>query len=117
VGDAALNPAVTLAIYLAAALGEIAGCFAFWAWLRLGKSAWWAAAGVAALVAFAWFLTRVDVAFAGRAYAAYGGVYIASSLAWLWAVEGHRPDRWDAVGAAICLCGAAVILLGPRSTG
>ncbi len=105
---------MTLGIYLAAAAGEIAGCFAFWAWLRLGRSPWWAVAGVAALVAFAWFLTRVDTAFAGRAYAAYGGVYIASSLAWLWAVEGHRPDRWDVAGALICLIGAAVILLGPR---
>ena len=109
-----MNPVATLGIYLAAALGEIGGCFAFWAWLRLGRSAWWATGGVAALVAFAVFLTRVDVAFAGRAYAAYGGVYIASALAWLWAVEGHRPDRWDLVGAAMCLAGAAVIVLGPH---
>ncbi|HEX3447198.1 MAG TPA: hypothetical protein VHS97_03040 [Isosphaeraceae bacterium] len=52
---------------------------------------------------------------AGRAYAAYGGVYILSSLAWLWVVEGTRPDRWDVIGAAVCLIGAAVILYGPRS--
>lgn len=109
-----MNLATTLAIYLAAAAREIAGCFAFWAWLRLDRSPWWAVIGVVALVAFAWFLTRVDTAFAGRAYAAYGGVYIASSLAWLWAVEGHRPDRWDALGAAICLLGAGIILLTPR---
>lgn len=110
-----MNPAATLGIYLAAAVGEIAGCFAFWAWLRLGRSALWAFAGVAALIAFAWFLTRVDTAFAGRAYAAYGGVYIASALAWLWAVEGHRPDRWDVIGAGFCLVGAAIILIGPRT--
>ncbi|MEX1081040.1 MAG: YnfA family protein [Halofilum sp. (in: g-proteobacteria)] len=110
-----MNPGATLAIYLAAALGEIAGCFAFWAWLRLGRSPLWAIAGVAALIAFAWFLTRVDTAFAGRAYAAYGGVYIASSLGWLWAVEGHRPDRWDLLGATICVAGAAIILLAPRA--
>lgn len=109
-----MHPVVTLGIYLAAAAGEIAGCFAFWAWLRLDRSVWWAVGGVAALVAFAWFLTRVDTAFAGRAYAAYGGVYIASSLAWLWAVEGQPPDRWDSLGALICLAGAALILLGPR---
>jgi len=109
-----MNPAATLGIYLVAALGEIGGCFAFWAWLRLGRSGWWAAVGVAALVGFAFFLTRVDVAFAGRAYAAYGGVYIASALAWLWSVEGHRPDRWDLIGAALCLAGAAVIVLGPH---
>ena len=57
-------------------------------------------------------LTRIDAAFAGRAYAAYGGVYIAVALVWLWVVEGQRPDRWDLVGGAICLVGAALILLG-----
>jgi len=70
--------------------------------------------GVAALVAFAWLLTRVDVAFAGRAHAARGGVYITISPAWLWAIEGHRPDRRDLPGAVICLIGAALILPGPR---
>ena len=60
-------------------------------------------------------LTFADSAFAGRAYAAYGGVYIAASLAWLWAVEGARPDRWDAIGALVCLAGAALILFGPRA--
>lgn len=109
-----MQPLMTLGIYIAAAAGEIGGCFAFWAWLRLGRNAWWAVAGLAALVAFAWFLTRVDTAFAGRAYAAYGGVYIASSLAWLWAVEGQRPDRWDIAGAVVCLLGASIILLAPR---
>jgi small multidrug resistance family-3 protein len=101
--------------YLAAAVGEIAGCFAFWAWLRLGHSPWWLVPGIAALVAFAVLLTRIDAAFAGRAYAAYGGVYIAASLLWLWLIEGARPDRWDLIGALVCLCGAAIILLGPRA--
>ncbi|MGH8458088.1 MAG: YnfA family protein [Nevskiales bacterium] len=100
--------------YVLAALAEIAGCFAFWAWLRLGKSAWWLAPGVASLLVFAWALTRVDVPFAGRAYAAYGGIYIAASLAWLWLIEGVRPDRWDALGAGVCLLGAALILFAPR---
>jgi len=66
-------------------------------------------------VVFAVLLTRIDAAFAGRAYAAYGGVYIVASLMWLWLVEGARPDRWDVAGAIICLTGAAVILFGPRS--
>lgn len=101
-------------IYAAAALAEIAGCFAFWAWARLGKSALWLAPGVLALVAFAWLLTLVPAQAAGRAFAAYGGVYIAASLAWLWAVEGLRPDRWDVIGGAVCLVGAAIILLAPR---
>ncbi len=102
------------AFYFAAAFAEIAGSFAFWAWLRLGKSALWLVPGVALLALFAFLLTRVDAAFAGRAYAAYGGVYIASSLVWLWMYEGVRPDRWDLVGAMICMLGAGLILFGPR---
>jgi small multidrug resistance family-3 protein len=102
-------------VFALAALAEIAGCFAFWAVLRLGKSAWWLLPGLACLALFAWSLTRVDAAFAGRAFAAYGGVYIAASLAWMWAVEGTRPDRFDLAGAALCLGGAALILLAPRS--
>jgi small multidrug resistance family-3 protein len=101
--------------YIAAALAEIAGCFAFWAWLRLSKSAWWVIPGVASLTLFAYLLTFVEANAAGRAYAAYGGVYIAASLLWLWAIEDVLPDRWDAIGAAVCLVGAAIILWGPRS--
>jgi small multidrug resistance family-3 protein len=104
----------TLLAYVGAAIAEIAGCFAFWAWLRLGKPAWWLIPGCAALVLFAYLLTLVDSAAAGRSYAAYGGIYIAASLAWLWGIEGLRPDRWDVTGAAICLAGAAIIIAGPR---
>ena len=107
----------SIAYFVGAAFAEIAGRFAFWAWARLGKGAWLLLPGVASLVVFAWLLTQVDAAFAGRAYAAYGGVYIATSLAWLWLVEGTRPDRWDVIGATVCLVGAAVILLGPRAAG
>lgn len=101
--------------YALAALAEIGGCFAFWAWLRLGRSPLWLVAGVAALVLFAYLLTRVDSDAAGRAYAAYGGVYITASILWLWLVEHRAPDRWDLLGAVLCLAGAAVILLGPRA--
>ncbi|MGI4954827.1 MAG: YnfA family protein [Janthinobacterium lividum] len=104
----------TLALYALAALAEIAGCFAFWAWLRSGRSALWLLPGVAALIVFAGLLTRVDSDAAGRAYAAYGGIYIAASLLWLWAVEGVRPDGWDVGGAALCLAGTLVILFGHR---
>ena len=104
----------TLFAYIGAAVAEIAGCFAFWAWLRLGKSAWLVIPGTLSLLLFAYLLTLVDSAAAGRAYAAYGGVYIVASLAWLWGVEGLRPDRWDVAGAAICLVGATVIIAGPR---
>lgn len=99
-----------MAVYSGAALAEIGGCFAFWMWLRLGRAPWWGLIGTISLVLFGMLLTRAEVAFAGRTYAAYGGVYIMASLLWLWAVEGMAPDRWDAVGAGMCLVGAAVIL-------
>ena len=102
-------------VYIAAALAEIAGCFAFWAVFRLGKPVFWLVPGVASLLLFAWLLTLVEAAFAGRAYAAYGGIYVAASLGWLWAIEGTRPDRWDITGALICVIGAGIILFGPRS--
>jgi len=101
--------------YALAAVGEIAGCFAFWAWLRLHRSPLWLIPGVCALLLFAIALTRIDSAYAGRAYAAYGGIYIFASILWLWLAEGVAPDRWDALGAAICLAGAGVILWAPRN--
>ncbi len=101
-------------IFAAAALAEIAGCFAFWAWWRLDKSLVWLAPGMLSLIAFAWLLTLVQTDAAGRAYAAYGGIYIIASLLWLWLAEGVQPDRWDLAGALICLVGASVILLAPR---
>ncbi|MDW5376428.1 YnfA family protein [Halomonas sp. HP20-15] len=104
----------TLAIYFAAALAEIAGCFTFWAWWRLDKSLAWLLPGLVSLALFAWLLSLVDSDYAGRAYAAYGGIYIVSSLLWLWLVEQRAPDRWDLIGAGFCLIGAAVILFGPR---
>ena len=101
--------------YALAAFFEIAGCFAFWSVVRLGRSWLGLSAGIASLCLFAWLLTRVEVEAAGRAYAVYGGVYIAASLLWLWGIEGHRPDRWDLAGAVVCLAGAAMILWAPRS--
>ncbi|TCR68363.1 YnfA family protein [Bosea sp. BK604] len=104
----------SFAIYAAAALAEIAGCFAFWAWFRLDKPAWWLAPGLVSLALFAWLLTLVESEAAGRAYAAYGGIYIVASLLWLWLAEGSRPDRWDIAGGIICLAGAAIIIAAPR---
>ena len=102
-------------IYVLAALAEIAGCFSFWAWLKLGKTGWILLPGMVALAAFAWLLTLVPTEAAGRAYAAYGGIYIAASLFWLWGVEGQTPDRWDIAGGIDCLAGTAIILFGPRA--
>jgi small multidrug resistance family-3 protein len=99
-----------LAAFVVAAILEILGCFTFWLWLRRGASPTLAAVGVLSLVGFAVALTRVDTAFAGRAYAAYGGIYIAASLVWLWLVEGQRPTGSDMLGASIAILGALIIV-------
>ena len=104
----------TVVVYVGAAIAEIAGCFAFWGWLRLGKPMWWLLPGLFSLFVFAYLLTFVETEAAGRAYATYGGIYIAASLFWLWIIESVRPDRWDIAGASVCLIGAAIILWGPR---
>jgi small multidrug resistance family-3 protein len=100
--------------FFSAALFEIAGCYGFWLWLRLGKSSLWLLPAVACLLLFGLILTRVEAEFAGRAYAAYGGVYIVSCLVWLTFIERSRPLFSDCLGAAMCLLGAAIILSGPR---
>jgi small multidrug resistance family-3 protein len=114
--EPALRYVLSLAIYVAAGFAEIAGCFSFWLWLKEGRSPIYLIPGVASLILFAALLTRIDSATAGRAYAAYGGVYITTSLLWLRVVEGRTPDRWEVFGALICLGGAGLILLAPRAT-
>ena len=99
-----------VALFVLAAFFEIAGCFAFWVWLRRGGTPVVALVGIASLIAFALALTRVDSAFAGRAYAAYGGIYIAASLVWLWLIERQAPTRTDLAGAALAVAGALVII-------
>jgi small multidrug resistance family-3 protein len=105
----------TYLLYSLAALFEIAGCFAFWAWWRLEKPVLWLAPGLVSLALFAWVLTLVPSDAAGRTYAAYGAIYILASIVWLATVENRMPDRWDIIGTAVCLTGGAIILFGPRS--
>ena len=104
----------SFAFYAIAAVAEIIGCFAFWAWLRLDKSVYWILPGIVSLIVFAVLLTRINSMFAGRTFSAYGGVYIVASLLWLWIIEGQRLDKWDILGAIICIAGAALILFGHR---
>ena len=105
----------TLLWFVVAAACEIFGCYAAWMWLRLGRSAWWLAPGALSLAVFALALTRADAQLAGRAFAAYGGVYIVSSLVWLIAIERSTPHLSDLLGSLLSLAGAAVILYGTTS--
>lgn len=100
----------TLLLFVTAAVLEIAGCFAFWHWLRRGGAAAWTIAGAAGLIGFAIILAKVDSPYAGRAYAAYGGIYIAMAMIWLWLSDGQRPAMTDLIGAGIAIVGTLVIL-------
>jgi len=108
-----MTGARTFALFVLTALAEILGCYLPYLWLRHGRSAWLLLPGAASLAAFAWLLSLHPTA-AGRTYAAYGGVYVACAVAWLWLVDGQRPDRWDVAGAGLTITGMAVILFGPR---
>lgn len=109
-----MNAVTASSLFCVTAVVEIAGCYAVYAWLRMGKPIWWLVPGVAGLLLFAWLLT-LHTGPAGRIYAAYGAVYIAASLAWMWIVERQRPDLWDVSGALVCLIGAGMIYFGPRA--
>jgi small multidrug resistance family-3 protein len=103
----------TLGLFVVTALAEIVGCYLPYVWLERGGSPWLSVPAAASLSLFAWLLTLHPTA-AGRVYAAYGGVYIAVAILWLWLVDGQRPTQWDLVGALVCMVGMAIIMLGPR---
>lgn len=107
-----LGPGVTAGLFFVTALAEIGGCFLVFLVLRKGGAPWLLIPAAICLAGFAWLLTFHPTA--GRAYAAYGGVYVASAVFWLWLVEGQMPDRWDLAGATLTLAGAALIALAPR---
>ncbi|MFZ1245448.1 MAG: YnfA family protein [Azonexus sp.] len=102
-------------LFALTALAEIIGCYLPWLTLKQGHSAWLLLPAAFSLAIFAWLLTLHPTA-AGRTYAAYGGMYIAVALLWLRVVDGVTLTRWDLVGAAIALCGMAVIALQPSAT-
>lgn len=103
-----------LLIYIGAAFFEIFGCFAFWNYFKLNKSSYWLLPGIFSLMVFAFLLTKVQSEFAGRAYAIYGGIYIVASILWLYFAEHQTPDKWDIIGAGVCIAGASIILFMPR---
>lgn len=102
----------SLFYFFTAAFAEIIGCYAFWMVIRENKSMIWLFIGMAGLIAFAYLLTRVNLSLAGRAYAAYGGIYIVASIFWLSTIEGTRPNQWDITGMLLSIAGTLVILFG-----
>lgn len=109
----AAMPIKTVALYVVTALAEIGGCYLALLFFTK-KGGWWLVpAAIMTLALFAWLLTLHDAA-SGRVYAAYGGVYIATALAWLWFIDGVRPTAWDAAGVAVSLLGMALIAFQPK---
>lgn len=105
----------SLVLFALAAVAEIGGAYLVWLGLRDGRGWPWVVLGGLGLTAYGIVATfQLDANF-GRVFAAYGGIFIVGSLLWGMAFEGFRPDRWDLVGAAICLAGMAVIMYAPRS--
>jgi small multidrug resistance family-3 protein len=104
------------ALFVLAAVAEIGGAWLVWQGWREQRGLWWIAGGVIALGAYGFVATFQSDPNFGRILAAYGGVFVAGSLAWGMLVDGFRPDRWDLIGAVICLAGVAVIMYAPRSS-
>lgn len=103
-----------LIIYFLAAIFEIFGCYSFWMVLKLQKTNLWLIPGFFSLIIFAFLLTKINLDFAGRAYAIYGGIYIISSLIWLYVVEKQNFNKWDIIGSLIIFFGITIILLGNK---
>lgn len=104
----------TLALFVVAAIAEIGGAWLVWQGVREHRGVAWIGAGIVALGAYGYVATLQEDANFGRILAAYGGIFVAGSLAWGVAVDGFKPDRWDLLGAALCLIGVAVIMFAPR---
>jgi small multidrug resistance family-3 protein len=102
-----------IGLFATTAVAEIIGCYLSYVWLRHGRPVWYLAPAASSLAAFAYLLAQHPTS-AGRTYAAYGGVYVAMAVFWMWIMEGQKPDRWDLIGGAVSLCGMALIAFGPR---
>jgi small multidrug resistance family-3 protein len=103
----------TLGLFVITAIAEIVGCYLPYLWLKKNAPVWVLLPAAASLAGFAWLLTLHPTA-AGRVYAAYGGVYVATAIFWLWLVDGLRPTVWDTVGALVAITGMAIIMFAPR---
>jgi len=107
-----MHTLVIIPLFLITAIAEIAGCYLVFLWKHGGSNSLLLVAAIA-LGMFAWLLSFHPIA--GRAYAAYGGAYVATAVAWGWLIEDRLPDRWDILGAAVSLLGMSIISFGPRS--
>lgn len=110
----AMTIARTLALFVLTAIAEIVGCYLPFLYLREDAPGWYLLPAAGSLAIFAWLLTLHPTG-AGRTYAAYGGVYVASAIAWIWLAEGQQPDRWDLVGASVSVVGMGIIFFVPRT--
>jgi small multidrug resistance family-3 protein len=110
-----MSVVASLVLFVLAAVAEIGGAWLVWQGVREGRGAVWIGAGFIALGLYGLVATLQPDANFGRILAAYGGVFVAGSLAWGMAVDGFRPDRYDVAGALICLVGVAVIMYAPRT--
>lgn len=104
----------SLLLFALAALAEIGGAWLVWQGVREHRGCLWAGAGVIALGLYGFVATLQPDANFGRILAAYGGVFVAGSLLWAMLIDGFRPDRYDVLGALVCLVGVAVIMYAPR---
>ncbi|WP_328944093.1 YnfA family protein [Streptomyces sp. NBC_00250] len=104
----------SIALFILAALFEIGGAWLVWQGVREHRGWIWIGGGVLALGIYGFVATLQPDAEFGRVLAAYGGVFVAGSIAWGMAADGYRPDRWDVIGALVCLAGMAVIMYAPR---
>jgi small multidrug resistance family-3 protein len=109
-----MNLLTTTSLYILTAIAEIIGCYLPLLWLKGRAPVWILAPAAMSLMVFVWLLTLHPIA-AGRVYAAYGGVYVATALVWLWFVQGIRPTMWDVLGASVAILGMAIIILAPRA--
>jgi small multidrug resistance family-3 protein len=109
-----VNLVVTIGLFIATAIAEIVGCYLPYLWLKDRASIWVLIPAAVSLAIFVWLLTLHPTA-AGRVYAAYGGVYVATAVAWLWVIDGVRPSAWDVAGSLVAISGMAIIMFAPRT--
>lgn len=108
-----MNLLTTTLLFFATAIAEIVGCYLPLLWLKGRAPLWVLVPAALSLMLFVWLLTLHPIA-AGRVYAAYGGVYVATALGWLWLVQGLRPSMWDVLGASVAILGMTIIIFAPR---